>query len=479
MLLADRRNALIHFCLAGMEMAWFLPFWLMIYSPSQPLWLIYVVLLAAQLAWIVLLDLFSRTSLAHPAFDLVALGLMILTSLSVVSLAFFLGRPAGQAGGIWQSLRSVLDFSTGFPRGLALLLANLFLWQRAAHATSRELSFFSVGMSFRLGLLLLIGGAGLYSQLRGGSLLPLLWVYAGFGLTAIAVARIDEKAAGARSAGKPLPARRLLQLLLAVGVTVGSAALLSRLYSPAGISSFFEWLSPLAALLRPVIDVALWLLVAILTPIFAGFESLLRGLLSGYRAELRPVPAGEGPPPPPQPDLASRIPEWIWAALLRGAIALVIVVGLLLIAAWLFASLEKTRHGARQAEAEEEGPEPLSAGGGIMNQGRQAWRDAWRRVRRFGLSRRLLAAISVENIYANLCRLARLRGYGRRPSQPPDDYLPTLVQAFAGQEAALARITAAYMRVHYGDHPVSAAELAQVREDYRAVRRVFIDGSSS
>jgi len=26
------------------------------------------------------------------------------------------------------------------------------------------------------------------------------------------------------------------------------------------------------------------------------------------------------------------------------------------------------------------------------------------------------------------------------------------------------------MRVHYGDHPVSRAELAQLREDYRAVQ---------
>jgi hypothetical protein len=91
-------------------------------------------------------------------------------------------------------------------------------------------------------------------------------------------------------------------------------------------------------------------------------------------------------------------------------------------------------------------------------------------VRRFGVSRQLLAAVSVQNIYANLCRLARQRGYPRRPAQPPDAYLPVLTQAFAGHEEALERITAAYMRVHYGDRSVSMDELSALRADYRAVR---------
>jgi hypothetical protein len=82
----------------------------------------------------------------------------------------------------------------------------------------------------------------------------------------------------------------------------------------------------------------------------------------------------------------------------------------------------------------------------------------------------LLAAVSIENIYANVCRLARRRGYGRAPSQPPDDYLPELVRAFEGHGEALGRITSAYMRVHYGDHPLTRAELAAIREDYRSLR---------
>ncbi len=105
-----------------------------------------------------------------------------------------------------------------------------------------------------------------------------------------------------------------------------------------------------------------------------------------------------------------------------------------------------------------------------MGRGLAALRNASRLLRRFGLSRQLLAAVSVQNIYANLCRLAGRQGQPRPATQPPDDYLATLHRVFPGHEPALERITAAYMRVHYGDQPVTAAELAALRADYRTVR---------
>src|SRR5690606_1948938 len=88
---------------------------------------------------------------------------------------------------------------------------------------------------------------------------------------------------------------------------------------------------------------------------------------------------------------------------------------------------------------------------------------------RHGAGRQLLDAISVENIYANLVRLARQRGYPRRPSQPPEHFLPTLALAFPGHDERLARITAAYLRIHYGEQPITAGEMDQLRADYAAV----------
>ena len=54
------------------------------------------------------------------------------------------------------------------------------------------------------------------------------------------------------------------------------------------------------------------------------------------------------------------------------------------------------------------------------------------------------------------------------PATGPDP--PDLVEAFGGHREALSGITLAYMRVHYGDRPVTFGELARLRRDYDQVR---------
>jgi hypothetical protein len=163
----------------------------------------------------------------------------------------------------------------------------------------------------------------------------------------------------------------------------------------------------------------------------------------------------------------SGVPAWIWTGLHYFLIllAIAVLVGVVL----LF--LSKMRAASERDEAEEMGAEEITFGNATLGRGLRWLRDMAGLVRRFGLSRQLLAAISVQNIYANLCRLARQRGYPRHPAQPPDDYLPVLAQAFPDQDQALSRITTAYMRVHYGDQSVTTEELAQLRHDYNQVRK--------
>ncbi|MEZ4660080.1 MAG: DUF4129 domain-containing protein [Caldilineaceae bacterium] len=111
----------------------------------------------------------------------------------------------------------------------------------------------------------------------------------------------------------------------------------------------------------------------------------------------------------------------------------------------------------------------IDLGGNLLQRGLDRLRDWAALWSRYGLSSQLLAAISIQNIYANLSRLARQRGYPRPLNQPPDQYLPTLALAFPTQDARLARITNAYMRVHYGDLPVDEGELSQLRSDYQQI----------
>ncbi len=164
-----------------------------------------------------------------------------------------------------------------------------------------------------------------------------------------------------------------------------------------------------------------------------------------------------------------RVP-WLPDLLMNALVIVGIIVAVVAGVGFLLLYLEHVRKEGMRDEAEDEGTEPATFGGGILERGVSALRNMADMIRRFGLGSDLLAAISVQNIYANLCRLARRRGHPRRPAQPPDDYLPVLVDTFGGYEDQLDRLTAAYMRVHYGDHPVTRAELSQLREDYRAVQ---------
>ena len=176
-------------------------------------------------------------------------------------------------------VRDSLRFRAGFPPPVALIGANLFLWQRATAATSRDLSFFNVGVSFRVGMLLLFSARGLLAYLRGHEPVSFLWLYFALGLTAVALARISEKAVEAQSAGSPLRRCGLLQLLLAVGLTLGSAWLVSLVYSPQGSSVFSSVRSAVAAARPDRLRGAAVLWARLLDPFLVWLEARLSRLL--------------------------------------------------------------------------------------------------------------------------------------------------------------------------------------------------------
>ena len=467
MFLTNRRMTLLYLCLAGMEAAWITPLWLLIFTPAPSPWISYAGVLAGLLIWTLTLELMSRTGVQSPAYDLTVLALMALTSLLIVWAALYRAAPPYEIGWFRALVGDVFNFKAGIPPVVGLIAINLVIWQRATAATSRDPSFFNVGVSFRLGLLLLIAGAGLLSLLRGQNVIGFLWLYFALGLIAVAIARISEKAIEAQSAGKALPMRRFAQLLLAAGVTIGGAWLLSLAFTPAGIRRFFHLFDPVWRLISPLAFTLLMLIGEVLNPLLLWFEALVLRLLRNSNSSgfgVAPVA-----PAATEPSFLARIPAWIPNLLVDALVVVGIIVAVLAVTGFLVLYLERVRKGGLRDEAEDEGTERVTADG-ILERGARALRNAAELIRRFGLSTHLLAAISVQNIYANVSRLARDRGYPRRPAQPPDDYLPLLVRALGGFEEQLARITAAYMRVHYGDHPVSRAELAQLREDYRVVR---------
>ncbi len=476
MLLTHRRLGLLYFCLAGMEITWITPFFLLFYHPlaDMPAWIVFVGLFGSLLVFMLMLELLNLLQVDWPFYELAVVGLILVSSLLFVRFWLYGDMPLGNFHWLSNSLGAVFDFHQGIRPELVLILTSVLLWQRAANATSRDVGFFSVGVSFRLGLLLLILGAGILSFFRGKDVRPILWLFLALGLTAVALARTLEKAADAWSVGALPSLRRLGQLLLAVGVTVGTAILVSFFYTPDKIKRTLLFvLEPLWPLLGPVLRLLMQAFFLVLKLIFLALHWLLTqlfqnldwtsisdifGIMGDSFAPEQVLEQTEG--------VLSDVPPWIWTGLRYFLIllAIAVLVGIVL----LF--LNRMRAVSERDQAEEMGTEEVTFGNATLGRELRWLRDMAGLVRRFGLSRQLLAAISVQNIYANLCRLARQRGYPRHPAQPPDDYLPVLAQAFPDQEQALSRITLAYMRVHYGDQSVTTAELAQLRHDYDQVR---------
>ena len=290
MLFAHRRVMIIYLCLAGMEVAWFTPFWLLLYPGAPQPWVAYRVMLAALLSWMIALELLSLTRVTLGRFYLIVLGLMALTSLLAVRLLIFPNRPFLDWRWMVDVVRS-FNASQRTPPALFLVLANLFLWQRANSATGRDLTFFGVGLTFRQGMLLLIVSGGLYAHVRGQAHISLLWLYFGMGLIATALARVNDKAADAQSVGSPLTNSQLGQLFLAISATVGTIVSVSLVYTSGGIRAFFRLFSPIWDVLKPLLLGLLLLLARLLEPFFLWLEAQLAKLLAGLGQE----PLGEMP----------------------------------------------------------------------------------------------------------------------------------------------------------------------------------------
>lgn len=481
MLLTNRRHRILFMALAGMEVAWFLPLALTLFVWLHPDRAPLPALLAGfggysplalfGVCWGVLLfyllcaDLLNRWHIDSPLHELTMIGTVAVTALLLVR---FLVYPTLAPWNLWwlaAVARAVFDF---VPEGSAiifLLVINLFLWLRVASATDRDLTFFSVGVSFRLGMLLALFGNTLLilvAQRSVETALIYFWLFFACGLLAVAVARIDEKSIGAaQSTGAALPWQRFGQLLLMIGATIAVVIEGGRRYTPANIRTVLGWFSPLWDLLGTValwlFYTLFWLLVPVLERLIEFVRSLLNNLEPAQPLEQN-TPAAAATPDP------MTLSEMVQAfAIVRYCLVTAVIVAIILLLLILFVRIRQRGLGEEGEEAAQEG---VALGGNPFNR----LRNLGRLLRRYGFGPGLLAAISVQNIYANVSRLAGRRGYPRTAAQSPDEYLPRLAGAFPGETAKVARITAAYMRVHYGDQPVDASELLQLREDYTVLQ---------
>ncbi len=243
MILGNRRYRIVYMALAGMDVACLLPFvltWIErgriwgefpLPAPAVAILNRPVALFAfwwlLMIGYLVIADLINRRQVSSPRREVLLILLVIGTSVAGVRLFLYPLADVFNLAWPWETVLSIANFSEGVTPPLLFILVNSFLWIRVAMAADRELTFFSVGVSFRLGMLLSILGGALLSTIGGrpaGESLLYFVIFFGFGLVAIAVARIDEKAIGdSNSPGTIVPWTRLAEIAALAGVILVGA----------------------------------------------------------------------------------------------------------------------------------------------------------------------------------------------------------------------------------------------------------------
>jgi hypothetical protein len=462
--------ALARLCLLGMDVIWFAPLLLLLGSLSFPLVPVAGILWGIAFLWLALLVLLQATGLHPPLLHAAAALLFVVTYLLWAHALFHRGVPLLSWPWLRAAVVALSPFRAGSRGALILLVAHAYLWQRAAWATSRDLSLFDAGLAFRveLSLLLVSGslyrGAGRYGAGQGSS--ALVWLFLALGVVALAVARRHASPMRVGRAPSSFSLRGLALLGAGVAVITGLALVLVRVV-PGPLALLLGWLAPLWEVVFILSQVVLVFLMMVTLDLTRLVQGLVRGApaldlrsieaLRGLVQQLMDALLGSG--------AGAAAPPWL-VAVLEGFIV-VLTAALTGGVVLFFVRLARPRH--PPSAPVEAAPAAMPSLGDLLAAGVARVRTWTRLLRRYGVSQHLLAAVSVQNIYANLCRLARRRGHPRPPSHPPDVYLAQLIAAFEGHEKALACITEAYMRVHYGDRPVTFEELGALREAYRAI----------
>jgi hypothetical protein len=477
MILTNRRLRLLYLALAAMDMAALLPwltnislFWarngdthaiaLATLLTQNPL-LLFIVFWATMIIYMVITDLLNRWSISGGLYAIAIVGMLAFTSLVAVRILLYPTAAFNDFFWLRETIFSVVNLVAGVRGEILLMLTNYFLWLRVARYTERSLTFFAVGVSFRLGMLLVVLGSTLLSywgQQNHAAIVYMVLFFA-FGLSAVALARIDQKAIGsANSSGALLPWDRFAQLWAIIIGIIGASLAAAMVYTPAVIRSALGWFSPVGQFLQ-------WLFTGLVFAIFMLLTPLLQWLTERIQAMIADAPPMQPLEvmPTPQPlTLNEAVQEF---ALLRYCLTAAIIFGAILLILIFFVRISR-----RERTSE---PEDTTTEGGLrpgrINFGLDRLKDWLALLGRYGLGSQLLAAISVENIYANLARLARGKGFPRHPAQGPDRYLPILMQAFPGFETELTTITAAYNRVRYAERSITPEELESLRAAYAAI----------
>jgi hypothetical protein len=468
----SRREAM-YMALAAAEVCWAAPIFLlltqaMVPHPPLPLWLAMLALLLG------FFYLYRAMSQANLSLRLQQSLLVVALLLSIVLMHRFHVYSRMELQGLdWflQPFRSLFDLTAVIPLEFIAALTLVHLWARGIHLARRSLSVDSVGFSFRSGVIILIVFAWAIGLFTGKDISPFVVAYFFFALVAVALARIERVSRSPNSGGVGFGGFWIGSTLAAVALLIVLGTVVATVFHGGGLEQVLRWLSPVFVVLQ-VLLVGLALLIfglvelimSLLPVDWSGLLNRLQAMIEGFRR------IGVPPSPLTGDQAAAVLP--VFGALRAMICVAVIVLMILLVLLFTWWRM----HRERDREAHESRESLFSTGAlarnllSMLQSGRDRLGQLMGLVDQFGLGSRLLSAITIRRIYANLVRLATRFGYPRTPAQTPYEYLETLCKAFPGQDADVALITEAYVSSHYGKVPDGREELERIRQCWARVQ---------
>lgn len=461
----------IYLALAAAEVCWVAPVFMALNDNASrhPPLLLWLGLLALLLGFFYFYRALARAELSMRIQQSV-LVVALLLSIGLV-LRFHVYADAALSGVDWflQPFRSLSQMGVFMPDELVAILTLVYLWARGIHLARRNMSVDRVGFSFRAGLVILVWSAAGIALITGRDVSRFVAPYFFFALVAVALARVEEVSNTPGSSRAPFTGFWIGSTVAVVALVVLLGSLVAIFFSGGSLRQVLGWFSPVLIVLETVVVAVGVLLIALLDLIFRllpldwePFKNQLEELLSGFRQPTQPLtlPSG-GESASPTLGIAK---AGITIAVVAAIVALVVL--------FTWWRLSRTQRG----EVDESRESLFSSKAlaqhlrDMLQVGRDRLGDLAGLVDRFGLGSRLLSAISIRRIYANLVRLATQAGYPRTQAQTPYEYLEILDEALPGGEADAKLITDAYVQAHYGQVPDNREELDRIRDAWERIK---------
>ncbi len=381
-----------------------------------------------------------------------------------------------RGNGVW--LRDVMVFGS-----------IVLVWARGLQLARREYSINRAGLRLRVGGLIL---APLVIWLANTQLLwdssPFILLFFLAGLTAVALIRAEEIEKDQSGQALALNPRWLTAVLLASLLTIFMAGTVAIIVSGESANSVIGWLAPvwnglrltgavafttLLFLLVPILELVdvftLWLnrlLTAVLPWIqaqWAFLGKILGKLFIDSRVPLDPSESQGGSNPLETRYIFEGV-EGLGFELSRNAqiIIVLLAVALILLVALLVSQLYRgTKMAVQRGGLARLADDDKLEDDGLLN----------RLLGRLGLLRDWQTAASIRRIYRKMLHAAEANGYPRLDAETPYEFLKTLARVWPENHQETLLITAAYVKIRYGELPETEQELLEIKNAWQMLEQ--------